>query len=193
MATREKRLRRPALAGGQRLAKNRTFRIRDGLDKTLGKSAKAAQRSISEEIEHALSTYYYDARTQSRLLGSEAASEILRLIRGVMVLEGIEGNDWIKDKRKAERLRCAVNVILAIVGDLPVDLPLVEPPAGNEKAVERSADRQEGNMTAANLLAKSSFRRRMPGWLQFLVERAPAGQGDRERTLSEGAETETGP
>lgn len=45
---------RPARREGERLSKNRTFRVRGALDDQLLKSATNSGRSVSEEIEHRL-------------------------------------------------------------------------------------------------------------------------------------------
>ena len=45
---------RPPRHGGERLIKNRTFRVRGGLDEKLLAAAAASERSVSEEIEFRL-------------------------------------------------------------------------------------------------------------------------------------------
>jgi len=45
---------RPPKRRGERLSKNRTFRVRGTLDEQLAAAAQEAGRSVSEEIEHRL-------------------------------------------------------------------------------------------------------------------------------------------
>jgi hypothetical protein len=51
---------RPPKKAGELLRKNRTFRIRDSLDKKLIDAAKREGRSVSEEIEFRLEFSFLD-------------------------------------------------------------------------------------------------------------------------------------
>ena len=50
----QSKLGRPPKHEGERLSKNRTFRVRGTLDEQLAAAAQEAGRSVSEEIEHRL-------------------------------------------------------------------------------------------------------------------------------------------
>jgi hypothetical protein len=166
---RKKRPGRPIRHPGERLARSVTFRIRPRVDEKLRQIAAAEGRPLSEEIERRLDRSLHDDAMMRRFLGSDAASEILRLIRIAMTIAGgALGTDWIEDPHRAEQVRAATNVIVAAFAGLPVDLPPAE-----------SEDRRFGTRIAATLLSASSRRRSLPGWLVALAEPAP-GQGDRE-------------
>lgn len=124
---------RPARHEGERLAKNRTFRVRGRLDKMLQKAAGKAGRSVSEEIEFRLERSFYDDRMSAELLGGEGG-ELLRMIRAAMVLGGID-----EGPGRAETVRTAVNAIIAAAKGLPLELPAAE-------------GRREGHRFAADLL-----------------------------------------
>lgn len=53
---------RPPKRKGDPVRKNRTFRIRDSLDRALIKAAKSAGRSVSEEIEFRLELSFLKER-----------------------------------------------------------------------------------------------------------------------------------
>jgi predicted DNA-binding protein len=71
---------RPPRHHGERLAKNRTFRIRGDLDERLQAAAKQAGRSVSEEIEHRLegSFHVQDIHTASSI----AAQTVMQRFMG---------------------------------------------------------------------------------------------------------------
>jgi hypothetical protein len=142
--TQSKRRRRPRHPG-EHLRKNRTFRIRDRLDKLLEDAATAAGRSTSEEIEYRLEVSFLDERRNTHMLGSDVGADILRTLRAAMVLEGVTP-DWDGDLAKAERFRTVANAVIVAFLKLPtIDLP---PP---EK-------RQEDMQTAKELLLQYSPR-----------------------------------
>jgi hypothetical protein len=159
--TRKKRAGRPRLHAGQRLSKTRTFRLLGQLDKQLQEAATVAGRSVSEEIAYRLHRSFYDDQMSARFLGSNIAGELLRLIRAAMAIEGIPGEDWGDDPARAESLRTAINVMVAVLANLPVELPSPE-------------RRLEGNRTAAHLLASSSMRQKLPRWLSALEQMTAA-------------------
>jgi len=135
---------RPARHVGERLTKHRTFRVRGSLDEKLEEAAALAGRSVSEQIERTLEDYFFQARLNANILGSNVADEILRLIRAAMVVEGVAG-DWSGDPVKADNMRVAVNAITAALTRRPLELPPEE-------------KRTKGLQTAKGLLLGSSVR-----------------------------------
>jgi hypothetical protein len=145
---------RPARYQGERLSKNRTFRVRDRLDEMLMEAAARTGRSVSEEVEHRLERSFFDDRQSADLMGSHVAGEILRLVRAVMMFEGLGlRGDWAEDRLRSERVRLAVNGIVAALCGLEAELP-ADPEL-----------REWGNKVAAFLLDKSSSP-----WLRPLPE-----------------------
>jgi hypothetical protein len=122
----------------------------------LQEAAAEAGRSVSEEIEYRLERSFFDDRNERRYLGSDVGSEIIRLIRLAMAIEGVSGKEWSEDQRSAENVRVAANLIIAAIANLPVDLPAPEA-------------RVAGMQTAAALLAKSSVRSRLRSSFWSLV------------------------
>jgi predicted HicB family RNase H-like nuclease len=57
---------RPPRHKGERLSKNRTFRVRGGLDEQLRAAADASGRSVSEEIEYRLQESFRLDKARSR-------------------------------------------------------------------------------------------------------------------------------
>jgi hypothetical protein len=153
MAKKKKRG-RPPRHPDQLLRGHRSFRIGEKLDAKLQEAATTVGRSISEEIEFRLERSFYDDDMAERFLGSHLAAELLRLIRGVMAFQAMPEGDWSADPERAEEMRSAINVILAVLTNLPVDLPAAD-----------SECRRAGTDLAAYLLARSSMRRMMPPWL----------------------------
>jgi hypothetical protein len=137
---------RPARYVGEKLTKHRTFRVRGGLDEKLEEEAAQAGRSVSEQIERILEDYFFQARLNANILGSDVAAEILRALRAAMVLEGMTTPDWDRDLARAERFRTVANAVIVAFLKLPtIDLP---PP---EK-------RAEDMQTAKELLLRYSPR-----------------------------------
>jgi hypothetical protein len=89
-----------------------------------------------------------------RFLGSHTGA---RLVRAAIAIECVDEVDLAKPGR-AESLRTAINAMVAILTNLPVEMP-------------PSEKRREGYITAANLLARSSIKQRLPDWLLPLVEK----------------------
>jgi hypothetical protein len=152
MARKSKAGRKPKYPG-EKLSKNRTFRVRDRLDDNLQTSALSSGRSVSEEIEYRLETSFFDERQLAGILGSDLGSEILRLIRGAMVVEAV-GGSWSPNSTAAENIRVAANAVIAVLAKLPLEFP---PP---EK-------RLEGLQIAKALLLHSSVRRNLPNEIMF--------------------------
>jgi hypothetical protein len=144
---------RPPRHAGEVIAKNRTFRCRTRLEELLRASALGSQRSVSEEIERRLEDSYFRDRLNAATFGTDVGGEILRLVGAAMAVEGVVG-DWARIPERAENLRVAVNAIIATITGLPVEMP---PP---EK-------RQEGYLTAKELLLRSNVQRDLPSELMF--------------------------
>jgi hypothetical protein len=166
MARKLKAGRRPKYPG-EKLAKNRTFRVRGRLDDNLQAAARRSGKSVSEEIEYRLETSFFSERLMEGILGSDVGSEILRLIRVAMATEGISGCAWSEDPTSAENVRVAANAIISVLAKLPLEFP---PP-------ERQ---QEGLRLAKPLLLRSSVRRDLPPELMFsdLEPLEPPGERD---------------
>jgi hypothetical protein len=151
--TRQKKVGRPPRRQGEILSKNRTFRVRGDLDKKLQDAAAKGGRSVSETIERVLEDWFFQERLNAGILGSDAASEILRLIRAAMVVEGLRP-DWSGDPVRAENFRVVSNAIIAVITGLPLDLP---PPDKRAEALQ----------TAKTLLLSSPVRRKLPNEIMF--------------------------
>jgi hypothetical protein len=72
---------RPARHAGERLSKNRTFRVRGQLDEQLADAAARAGRSVSEEIEYRLDRSFVDGQmlvsAAEIAFGSDAAGLVM--------------------------------------------------------------------------------------------------------------------
>jgi hypothetical protein len=139
---------RPARHKGEKLSKHRTFRVRDRLDEMLEEAAAKSGRSVSEQIERMLEDYFFQARLNANFLGTELGDELLRILRVVMVVEGIAPG-WDGDPGKAENFRTAANAIIAAFLKLPMALP----------APDKQA---EGLLAAKDMLLRSSKRGELP-------------------------------
>jgi hypothetical protein len=114
---------RPPRHEGERLRKNRTFRIRARLDELLEEAAAKAGRSTSEEIEHRLEISFLDERRNAHMLGTDVGADILRTLRAALVLEAVTP-DWDGDRAKAQRFRIIASAVIAAFLKLEsVDLP----------------------------------------------------------------------
>src|SRR5215472_9218640 len=69
---------RPPKRKGERLSKNRTFRVRGTLDEQLEAAAQEAGRSVSEEIEHRLEQSFRREERDELIL--EAINRTLKLL-----------------------------------------------------------------------------------------------------------------
>jgi hypothetical protein len=123
MARKKPRGGRPPRHEGERLRKNRTFRIRARLDELLEEAAAMAGRSTSEEIEYRLELSFRDDRMNRERLGSHVGADLLRTLWAAMIREGVTP-DWDGDPAKAERFRTVANAVIAAFLKLEsVDLP----------------------------------------------------------------------
>jgi hypothetical protein len=77
------KLGRPPKREGERLTKNRTFRVRGTLDEQLEAAAQETGRSVSEEIEH---------RLEQSFRREERAELILEAINRTLKVLGISGD-----------------------------------------------------------------------------------------------------
>lgn len=102
---------RPPRHQGEQLSKNRTFRVRGGLDEKLQAAAAASGRSVSEEIEFRLDQSFDRDAFIGLVLGGDENSKVLQTIATVMKLESRAGH-WMKDMKTVERVgRAAIYVI----------------------------------------------------------------------------------
>jgi hypothetical protein len=101
---------RPTRRPGERLSKNRTFRVRSKLDDELAAAATLSERSVSEEIEFRLEKSFSDQRALldglNLLYGPELAATLLiigdvskeaALHAGYLKTKGISQNQWMVD------------------------------------------------------------------------------------------------
>jgi hypothetical protein len=102
---------RPPRHQGERLSKNRTFRVRGSLDEKLQAAAAASGRSVSEEIEFRLDQSFDRDAFIGVLLGGDENAKVLQSIAMVMKLESRSGH-WLKDANTANTVRKAVNFII---------------------------------------------------------------------------------
>jgi hypothetical protein len=102
---------RPPRHQGERLSKNRTFRVRGSLDEKLQAAAAASGRSVSEEIEFRLDQSFDRDAFIGVLLGSDENAKVLRSIAMVMKLESRSGH-WLKDVNTVDTVRQAVDFII---------------------------------------------------------------------------------
>jgi hypothetical protein len=102
---------RPPRHQGERLSKNRTFRVRGGLDEKLQAAAAASGRSVSEEIEFRLDQSFDRDAFIGLVLGGDENAKVLQSIATVMKLESYNGH-WLKDVKSSETVRRAVNFVI---------------------------------------------------------------------------------
>jgi hypothetical protein len=104
---------RPPRHQGERLSKNRTFRVRGSLDEKLHTAATASGRSVSEEIEFRLDQSFDRDAFIGVLLGGDENAKVLQSIAMVMKIESRSGH-WIKKVNTADTVRRAVNYIILL-------------------------------------------------------------------------------
>ena len=122
---------RPPRHPGERLSKNRTFRVRGGLDEKLQAAAAASGRSVSEEIEFRLDQSFDRDGFIGLVLGGDENAKVLQTIAAVMK-HGSHNGHWLKEASTAETVRSeAVNFVIehvrrtlpAAAGVLPLSAP----------------------------------------------------------------------
>jgi hypothetical protein len=97
---------RPPKRKGERLSKNRTFRVRGTLDQQLADAADEAGRSVSEEIEHRLENSF---REDDRY-GGPHVSAVFRLLADYKALAGAS---WTESDRVRNGIAQAFTELLA--------------------------------------------------------------------------------
>jgi hypothetical protein len=116
---------RPPRHPGERLSKNRTFRVRGGLDEKLQAAAAASGRSVSEEIEFRLDQSFDRDAFIGLVLGGDENAKVLQSIATVMKLESHNGH-WLKDVNTSETVRRAVNFVIGKFAE-PYEPPSLSP------------------------------------------------------------------
>jgi hypothetical protein len=106
---------RPPRHQGERLSKNRTFRVRGGLDEKLQAAAAASGRSVSEEIEFRLDQSFDRDAFIGLVLGGDENAKVLRTIALVMKLESRNGH-WLKDMKAVETVGWAADFLIRCFG-----------------------------------------------------------------------------
>jgi predicted transcriptional regulator len=96
---------RPPRHAGERLSKNRTFRVRDELDAKLQAAAKQSHRTVSAEIEHRLEQSFYldDLDAEMRAIFGQGFKEA-----GMVPLSDLGLSYEERIKRWAKRITKAV-------------------------------------------------------------------------------------
>ena len=79
-----KRMGRPPRRAGERLSKNRTFRVRDKLDEQLRAAAEQSGRTVSGEIEHRLEISLQDGR-EARNMTEFLFWAVVTILAGIAV------------------------------------------------------------------------------------------------------------
>ena len=133
---------RPQRHPGERLSKNRTFRVRGSLDERLQASAAGSGRSVSEEIEFRLDQSYDRDAFFGLVLGGDENAKVLQSIATVMKLESHNGH-WLKDVNTSETVRRAVNFLIGQFAE-PYQPPAlttvyIDPPVERAKVLPSDA------------------------------------------------------
>jgi hypothetical protein len=107
----QSKLGRPPKHEGERLSKNRTFRVRGTLDEQLEAAAQKAGRSVSEEIERRLDDSF---KRIEELYGGPHLSATFRILADNLALvEAKFGERWVEsDLARDEIARAFVEVIV---------------------------------------------------------------------------------
>jgi hypothetical protein len=126
---------RPPRHPGERLSKNRTFRVRGGLDERLQAAAAATGRSVSEEIEFRLDQSFDRDAFFGLVLGGDENAKVLQSIATVMKLESYKGH-WLKDVETSDTVRRAVNFVIGQFAEPYQHPPLF--PAATNPTMERA-------------------------------------------------------
>jgi hypothetical protein len=130
---------RPARHSGERLSKNRTFRVRRQLDDLLTSAAERSERSVSEEIEFRLEQTFANEAALEMLYGVENAAllsvfgELFRSLdfwAPVLAMERSKnaqpGAKWLNDPFLFDQAIRAINVVLGHLKPAAVD-PAAKP------------------------------------------------------------------
>jgi hypothetical protein len=106
----QSKLGRPPKHEGERLSKNRTFRVRGGLDEQLEAAAQKAERSVSEEIEQRLE----DSFRREELYGGPHLSATFRILADNLALVKAKfGERWAENDFALNQLAGAFAEVIA--------------------------------------------------------------------------------
>jgi hypothetical protein len=131
---------RPPKREGERLSKNRTFRVRGALDSQLQAAAEENERSVSEEIEYRLAQSF--AAELARVVGGQHSADLIRAVDiAIWLVEVRTGKKWNADERTAVMLGFAIeNLVLGLQRG---GFTLKEMPSLRERAEEMNAQLPE--------------------------------------------------
>ena len=90
---------RPPRRAGEKLSKNRTFRIRGNLDARLQEAASVSGRSVSEEIEYQLELAVSHRDYLKSSWGEDVYNIALSAARSLASIETFTGKRWVEDER----------------------------------------------------------------------------------------------
>jgi hypothetical protein len=165
----QSKLGRPPKHQGERLSKNRTFRVRGTLDEQLEAAAQKTGRSVSEEIERRLADTF---RTEDTYGGSHI-SAVFRLIVDSIALLKTGGSLAETDQARAT------------IAKLLVDLLAQELPGFHSVTIEMVG--QDGEICGVTGYASEEARNRdHPGIAEILKDRRAALASQAEATRREG-------
>ncbi len=102
---------RPPRHQGERLRKNRTFRVRDVLDENLVAAAATSGRSVSEEIEYRLAQSFDRDALIGLVLGGDENAAVLHAIATAMKMMSHDSH-WLSKVSSAEAVRLITNSII---------------------------------------------------------------------------------
>jgi hypothetical protein len=122
----QSRIGRPPKHEGERLSKNRTFRVRGTLDEQLETAAQKAGRSVSEEIERRLD----DSLRIEELYGGPHLSATFRLLAANLALVKAKfGERWAESDSALSQLSAAFAEVIAreVPGFYSVEIATGEP------------------------------------------------------------------
>jgi hypothetical protein len=102
---------RPPRREGERLSKNRTFRVRGGLDEKLQAAAAASGRSVSEEIEFRLDQSFDRDAFIGLVVGGDKNANVLRTIATAMKYASHSGH-WLNRRSTVEIVGDAASYII---------------------------------------------------------------------------------
>jgi hypothetical protein len=100
------------------------FRLRKDILKQVEKAAKAADRSVNEEIERRVEQSFDERRLTSAFVGGDVNEMILRIINWAMLSETHQrGKSWEKDEAGAETIRAVADYVIATAAGLHAPAP----------------------------------------------------------------------
>lgn len=160
----KKHKRRSPLSAGDKLSKNRTFRILPGLDQELTAAAERSGRSVSEEIERRLEQSF----GLEHAAGSPETGDLLRRIQTcILLIDGSEDGEkrWHNDQGRREQLLGALSELVSPtgIGGLEEESITKDILAGKDITTHEYTGRQYANLVTG----KSSLR----SYLQGIAEK----------------------